>query len=72
MTTHAYSQEGLLKFLGLEPQQLCLLASLLGNDIIPFSILTDFHNRLLQDHEGCELLHVVVDYIKKMELWYKL
>jgi len=65
MTTHAYSQEGLLKFLGLEPQQLCLLASLLGNDIIPFSILTDFHNRLLQDHEGCELLHVVVDYIKK-------
>ena len=65
MTTHEYSREGLLKFLGLEPQQLCLLASLLGNDIIPFSILTNFHKRLQQDHKGCELLHVVADYIKK-------
>jgi hypothetical protein len=65
MTTHAYSREGLLNFLGLEPQQLCLLASLLGNNIIPVSKLNNFHNRLKQAHTGCELLHVVVDYIKK-------
>jgi flagellar biosynthesis GTPase FlhF len=32
-----YSREGLLKFLGLESQQLCLLASLLGNDTVPVS-----------------------------------
>jgi 5'-3' exonuclease len=65
MTTLAYSQEGLLKFLGLEPQQLFLLASLLGNDIVPVSKLTNFHNRLKQAHKGCELLHNVVNYIKK-------
>jgi hypothetical protein len=65
MTTLAYSREGLLKFLGLEPQQLCLLASLLGNDIVPVSKLTHFHETLKQAHEGCELLHVVVDYVKK-------
>ena len=65
MTTHAYSREGLLKFLGLEPQQLCLLASLLGNDIVPVSKLRKFHNRLKQAQKGRELLHVVVDYIKK-------
>lgn len=65
MTTYAYSREGLLKFLGLEPQQLCLLASLLGNNIIPFSKLKNFHNRLKRAHTGRELLHVVVDYIKK-------
>jgi len=65
MTTLAYSREGLLKFLGLEPQQLFLLASLLGNNIIPVSKLTNFHNRLKQAYEGCELLHVVVNYIKK-------
>ena len=65
MTTYTYSREGLLKSLGLEPQQLCLLASLLGNDIVPVSKLTNFHNRLRRAHKGCELLHVVVDYIKK-------
>ena len=65
MTTHTYSREALLKFLELKPQQLLLLASLLGNDIIPYSTLRNFHNRLQQDHKGCELLHVVVDYIKK-------
>jgi hypothetical protein len=65
MTTLAYSREGLLKFLGLEPQQLFLLASLLGNNIVPVSKLTDFHNRLKKTYEGCELLHVVVKYIKK-------
>lgn len=64
MTTHTYSREGLLKFLGLKPQQLFLLASLLGNDIIPYSTLRNFHERLKQDRKGCGLLHVV-DYIKK-------
>ena len=65
MTTLTYSREGLLKFLGLELQQLCLLASLLGNDIVPVSRLKNFHNRLKRAHEGRELLHVVVDYVKK-------
>jgi hypothetical protein len=65
MTTLTYSREGLLKFLGLELQQLFLLASLLGNKIIPYSKVKNFHNRLKQAEKGRELLHVVVDYIKK-------
>jgi hypothetical protein len=65
MTTYEYSREGLLKFLGLEPQQLCLLASLLGNNIVPVSKLQNFHNRLKQAQTGRELPCVVVDYIKK-------
>ena len=65
MTTYAYSREGLLKFLELEPQQLCLLASLLGNDIIPTTKLTKFHNRLKRAQKGCQLVRVVGDYVKK-------
>jgi hypothetical protein len=66
MTTNAYSREGLLKFLGLEPQQLYMLASLLGNNIVPASKLQNFHKRLRRSQKGCKLLHVVVKYIKKL------
>jgi hypothetical protein len=65
MTTYEYSQEGLLKVLGLESQQLCLLASLLGNDIVPVSKLHNFHERLKQAQKDSELVRVIVDYIKK-------
>jgi hypothetical protein len=65
MTTFEYSQTGLLNFLGLELQELYLLASLLGNDIVPVSKLKDFHERMKQDQNGRELVPVVVDYIKK-------
>jgi hypothetical protein len=65
MTTFEYSREGLLKFLELESQQLCLLASLLGNDIVPVSKLKNFHQRLKQAQKGRELVRVIVDYIKK-------
>jgi hypothetical protein len=41
------------------------LASLLGNDIVPVSKLKNFHQRLKQAQKGCELVHVVVDYIKQ-------
>jgi predicted nuclease of predicted toxin-antitoxin system len=65
MTTFEYSQEGLLNFLGLELQELYLLASLLGNNIVPVSKLKNFHERLKQDQNGRELVRVVVDYVKK-------
>jgi hypothetical protein len=65
MTTFEYSREGLLKFLGLELQELYLLASLLGNNIVPVSKLRYFHGRLEQAQKGRELVRVVVNYIKK-------
>jgi hypothetical protein len=65
MTTRAYSREGLLKFLGVETQQLYLLASLLGNNIVPAAKLRNFHNRLGQNKKAHNLVRVVVDYIKK-------
>jgi hypothetical protein len=65
MKTRTYSRDGLLKFLGLELQQLCLLASLLGNDVISVSKLQNFHERLKQAQKGRELLYVVADYVKK-------
>jgi hypothetical protein len=63
MTTLTYSREGLLKFLGLEPQQLFLLASLLGNDTIPVPKLESFHDRVTQPKKM--LLPCVVEYIEK-------
>jgi hypothetical protein len=65
MTTFEYSREGLLKLLELEPQQLCLLASLLGNNIIPFPKLQGFHKRLGRKRTALKLVRAVVDYIKK-------
>jgi hypothetical protein len=65
MTTVEYSREGILNFLGLELQELYLLASLLGNDIVPVSKLRYFHGRLEQAQNGRELVRVVVNYIKK-------
>ena len=67
MTTHAYCREGLLNSLGLEPQQLCLLASLLGNCIVPVTKLKNFHNRLKRAQNGRELPNVVADYVKQWE-----
>jgi hypothetical protein len=65
MTAFEYSREGLLKSLGLELHELYLLASLLGNDIVPVKKLHNFHERLKKAQKGRELVHVVVDYIKK-------
>jgi hypothetical protein len=65
MTTRTYSREGLLKDLELNAQQLCLLASLLGNDIIPFYKVENFHERLKQNQKDSELLYFVRDYIKE-------
>jgi hypothetical protein len=63
MTTLTYNREGLLKYLGLEPHQLFLLASLLGNDTIPVPKLENFHKRVTPTKST--LLPCVADYIKK-------
>ena len=65
MTTLTYSRDGLLKALGLKPQQLFLLASLLGNDALIFLKLKNFHKNFTQNQNIFELLPGVVDYIKK-------
>jgi hypothetical protein len=66
MTTLTYSREGLLEFLGLQPQQLFLFASLLGNDIIPLRELQNFHRRFPQAQNISDLVHSIAGYIKKM------
>lgn len=64
MTTVTYSREGLLNFLNINKQQLYLLASLLGNDIVRFHELRYFHRRFSQTGDIFEILPGVVEYIK--------
>nr|CAD7444229.1 unnamed protein product [Timema bartmani] len=44
MTTLTYSRLGLAKTLSLKPEQLPLLATLMGNDIIPYDLVQPFHD----------------------------
>jgi hypothetical protein len=65
MSTVTYSQEGLLNFLKINRQQLFLLASLLGSDIVQFNKLKHFHKRFSHTGDIFEDLPGVVEYIKK-------
>ncbi|CAG2067652.1 unnamed protein product [Timema podura] len=44
MTTLTYSRLGLAKTLSLKPEQLPLLATIMGNDIIPYDSVQPFHD----------------------------
>jgi hypothetical protein len=68
MTASMFSQEGLLKTLGLQSHELLLLASLLGNDIISRQELMSYHNRLSKGGDIFKLLPAIVEDIKKWKI----
>jgi hypothetical protein len=69
MTTVTYSREGLLNFLKINKQQLFLLASLLGNNIVDFHKLEHFHKRFSHTVNIFKVLPGVVEYIKKWNIF---
>jgi hypothetical protein len=68
MTASMFSREGLLKTLGLHSHDLLLLASLLGNDIIPKTELVSYHRRLSENGDIFKLLPAVVEDIKRWSI----
>ena len=75
VTTTEYHLDDVCKSLDLNPNRFCLLATLLGNHIIPVSDLAEFHSRLAPEMKVSEgkfkvgfdrVIRAVINYIRAL------